>query len=348
MKIKSLVGSCAVMIGLAGVAQAHEDLDSDGKFSVLLGAGKYMTDTDRGLDNDTAAEIGLGYIINKHWAIEAIYTDINNLKNDAGATVEGEMYRLDGLYHFDRSGHWTPYVAAGVGEVNFDTVGGGEDSDTVFNVGGGVKYAITKAASLRADVRGIYGLDNDDVDTLASVGLTYVFGNSSSPAAAPAEPAPAPMDSDGDGVTDDMDKCPGTAATLAVDSDGCPRMTVDSVSIDLEVLFDNNKSDVKAAFIPAIQKVADFMYTYPKSTAVIEGHTDANGEADYNQKLSQRRADAVRDVLVKQMDVDAARVKAKGFGEAQPRANNDTPAGRQQNRRVVAVISASVEKLIRK
>jgi len=348
MKIKSLVGSCAVMIGLAGVAQAHDDLDSDGKFSVLLGAGKYLTDSDRGLDNGTVREIGLGYIIDKHWAVEAVYTDIDSLTNDGGASVEADMYRLDGLYHFDRNGHWTPYLAAGIGEINFEPVGSADSDETIINFGGGVKYAITKAASLRADVRAIYGDEDSDLDTLATLGLTYVFGNSSASAPAPAEPEPAPLDSDGDGVTDDMDKCPGTAARLAVDSDGCPRMSIESVSIDLEVLFDTNKADIKAGSMPEIQRVADFMYTYPKSTAVIEGHTDDRGEASYNQDLSQRRADAVRGVLVNEMDVEAGRVTAKGYGEDQPRDSNDTRDGRQQNRRVTAVISASVEKLIRK
>jgi len=227
-------------------------------------------------------------------------------------------------------------------------VGSADSDETIINFGGGVKYAITKAASLRADVRAIYGDEDSDLDTLATLGLTYVFGNSSASAPAPAEPEPAPLDSDGDGVTDDMDKCPGTAARLAVDSDGCPRMSIESVSIDLEVLFDTNKADIKAGSMPEIQRVADFMYTYPKSTAVIEGHTDDRGEASYNQDLSQRRADAVRGVLVNEMDVEAGRVTAKGYGEDQPRASNDTRDGRQQNRRVTAVISASVEKLIRK
>jgi len=345
MRVKSLVGSCAVLVGLAGVAQAHDDLDSDGKYSVLIGAGKYLTDTDRGLDNGSAAEIGLGYIIDKHWAVEAVYTDIKSMTNDAGGVVEADMYRLDGLYHFDRNGHWTPYLAAGIGEINFDTVGSADSDETIVNFGGGVKYALTKAASIRADVRAIYGDEDSDLDTLATVGLTYVFG-ASSPAPAPAEPAP--LDSDRDGVTDDLDKCPGTAATLAVDSDGCPRMSVESVSVDLEVLFDTNKADVKAGSMAKIQDVADFMYTYPKSTAEIEGHTDDRGEASYNQDLSQRRADAVRGVLVNQMNVDAGRVTAKGYGEDQPRASNDTRDDRQQNRRVTAVISASVEKLIRK
>lgn len=345
MKMKSLVCSGALIAGLSGFAQAHEDVDNSGKFTVLFGGGKYFTDGSRDLDDGSVGEIGLGYIIDKHWAVEAIYSDISGMDHDVtGADVDGSMFRIDGLYHFDQQGHWTPYLAAGVGELSFDTKGGKDEDDMALNLGGGIKYALSKELTARADIRAVHS--DGELDTLATIGFNYIFGATSAAAPAPAEPAP--RDSDGDGVFDENDKCPGTATTLAVDSDGCPRMSVESVSIDLEVLFDLNKSDVKAASIPEIQDVADFMYTYPKSTAVIEGHTDDQGDADYNQDLSQRRADAVRTILVNDMNVDAGRVTAKGYGEEQPRASNDTRDGRQQNRRVTAVINASVEKLIRK
>jgi len=347
MKMKSLVCSCAVMASLSGFVQAHEDVDNSGKFNVLFGGGKYFTDSSRDLDDGSVGEIGLGYIIDKHWAVEAVYSDISGMDHDvSGADVDADMFRIDGLYHFDQRGHWTPYLAAGLGQLRFDTKGGSDEDELALNVGGGIKYALSKELTVRADLRAVYGEDDSDLDTLATIGFNYIFGATSAAAPAPAEPAP--RDSDGDGVFDENDKCPGTAASLAVDSDGCPRMSVDSVSIDLEVLFDTNKADVKAGSMAEIQEVADFMYTYPKSTAVIEGHTDDRGKADYNQDLSQRRADAVRGVLVNEMDVDAGRVAAKGYGEEQPRASNDNADGRQQNRRVTAVISASVEKLIRK
>lgn len=349
MKMKSLVCSCALMAGLSGVAQAHEDVnvDNSGKFTVLFGGGKYFTDSSRDLDDGSVGEIGLGYIIDKHWAVEAIYSDISGIDNEiTGADVDADMFRIDGLYHFDQRGHWTPYLAAGIGELSFDTKGGSDDDELALNFGGGVKYALSKELTARADVRAVYGEDDSDVDMLATIGFNYIFGASSA-APAPAPQEPAPRDTDGDGVIDANDKCPGTAKGLVVDSEGCPKMMVESVSIDLEVLFDTNRSIVKPAYMPEIQRVADFMLTYPKSSAVIEGHTDSRGEADYNMDLSQRRADAVAAVLVNEMNVEADRLTAKGYGETQPRATNDTAEGRKQNRRVTAVISANVEKLIR-
>ena len=335
MRIKSLVCSCALMVGLSGVAQAHEDLGNDGKFSILFGGGGYFTDSDRGLDDGVAGEIGLGYIINKHWAIEAIYTDISGADSETtGADVDADMFRLDGLYHFDRNGHWTPYLAAGIGELTFEPAGGPDSDETAINFGGGVKYALSKAASLRGDVRAFYGDEDSDLDTMASLAVTYVFG---------AKAAAAPLDSDGDGVLDADDRCPGTPAGVVVDSkgcaldsdldgvpnyldkchstkvgvkvdsDGCPMMASETVKIELEVLFDTNKADIKPEFMAEIQRVAEFMNQYKGAYAVIEGHTDSMGEADYNKGLSERRANAVRDVLVKKMG--SSPYLAAGIGE---------------------------------
>lgn len=335
MKIKTLICPCALMVCLSGVVQAHQEVNNEGKFTILFGGGSYFTDSGRDLNDGHVTEIGLGYIINKHWAVEAIYSEINSIESEiTRADVDADMYRIDALYHFDqRAGHWTPYLAAGIGELNFDTKAGKNSDETAVNFGGGIKYALSKAASLRDDVRAVFGDEDSDLNTLASLGVTYIFG---------AQAAAVPSDSDGDGVLNRNDQCPNTKQGRVVDSDGCPRMATESVSIDLEVLFDTNKAEVKPAFMTQIQRVADFMASYPKSTAVIEGHTDSRGDAAYNQGLSQRRADAVRTALVEDLDIDANRVTAKGYGEEKPRASNDTLDGRQQNRRGVAVLKAQI------
>lgn len=112
----------------------------------------------------------------------------------------------------------------------------------------------------------------------------------------------------------------------------------EKVSIELEVLFDNDKAVIKPEYFNEVKAVADFMNKYSNTTAIIEGHTDSNASDSYNQKLSQRRADAVKDMLIRQFGIEANRVSAIGYGEAQPRATNATAEGRQQNRRVIAVI----------
>ncbi|AJE02261.1 outer membrane beta-barrel domain-containing protein [Geobacter pickeringii] len=149
-----------------------------------------------------------------------------------------------------------------------------------------------------------------------------------------------PKDSDGDGVPDYLDKCPDTPRGLKVDKDGCP----EKVSIDLKIEFDTDKAVVKAKYNDEIKRVADFMTQYPETKAVIEGHTDNKGSAAYNLKLSERRAAAVRAYLIEKFGIDASRVAAKGYGLTKPIADNATEAGRQKNRRVIAVIDPAYKK----
>jgi outer membrane protein OmpA-like peptidoglycan-associated protein len=105
-----------------------------------------------------------------------------------------------------------------------------------------------------------------------------------------------------------------------------------------DVLFDFNKYTLKPGAREKMAKVSGILLAYPGLKIQVEGHTDSVGSDEYNMKLSQQRADSVRDYLVAQ-GVPAGMVTAKGFGESQPVASNDTAAGRQQNRRVELVVS---------
>lgn len=108
-------------------------------------------------------------------------------------------------------------------------------------------------------------------------------------------------------------------------------------TIDLEVLFDTDKHFVKEQYMTRIIEVAQFMRQYPNAVANIEGHTDSRASDSYNQALSQRRVDAVRKILIERFGIAPDRLNAVGYGESRPIASNDTPEGRQLNRRVVAV-----------
>ena len=112
-------------------------------------------------------------------------------------------------------------------------------------------------------------------------------------------------------------------------------------SIELKVLFDNDKSLVKPNYYPEVKRVADFMARHPEVRATIEGHTDSNASDQYNLALSQRRVDAIKKILINNYGVPAARLKSIGYGESRPIATNATAEGRQQNRRVVAVFQAN-------
>ncbi|HEU4628012.1 MAG TPA: OmpA family protein [Steroidobacteraceae bacterium] len=105
-----------------------------------------------------------------------------------------------------------------------------------------------------------------------------------------------------------------------------------------DVLFDTNSATLKPGAANEMQRIADFMQKNPDTKVIIEGYTDSRGSEDYNQQLSQRRAQAVQDALASR-GIDRSRVEAVGRGESMPVASNDTSAGRQQNRRVEVVFS---------
>lgn len=105
-----------------------------------------------------------------------------------------------------------------------------------------------------------------------------------------------------------------------------------------DILFDSGQSGIKRGATSNLSRLAAFLNKYPERSAVIEGHTDALGSDDSNQALSQRRADAVKSYLVGQ-GIANGRLTASGKGEALPVASNDSPSGRQQNRRVEVIIT---------
>lgn len=118
------------------------------------------------------------------------------------------------------------------------------------------------------------------------------------------------------------------------------KVTGQEIKINLaaDVLFDFDKADLRPQARPALEKVAAVVRSYPKASVLIEGHTDGKGNDQYNQKLSERRAEAVRKWLLQ--DGVSAAMTTRGWGKTRPVAPNskpngaDDPEGRQKNRRV--------------
>jgi len=105
-----------------------------------------------------------------------------------------------------------------------------------------------------------------------------------------------------------------------------------------DVLFDTGSYTLKPAAREKLAKISGILLAYPGLKIQIEGHTDSVGSDDFNQRLSEQRAGMVRDYLIDQL-VPASSVTARGFGKTKPVASNDTPEGRQQNRRVELVVN---------
>ncbi|MBL1265434.1 OmpA family protein [Candidatus Methylomicrobium oryzae] len=144
----------------------------------------------------------------------------------------------------------------------------------------------------------------------------------------PAAPAAAPgcesLDSDGDGVNDCNDRCPDTLKGAHVNQFGC---------WIVDVKFDNDKSNIKPEYHEELDRAAQVINNNPGVTIEVQGHTSNTASAEYNQKLSERRATAVANYLSKHVGSNAA-LTPVGYGLTHPIDTNDTEEGRANNRRV--------------
>ena len=156
------------------------------------------------------------------------------------------------------------------------------------------------------------------------------------PAGVKVDSVGCPLDSDKDGVPDSLDKCPGTPAGTKVDATGCPR-TVLGGSASTWTFNDINFETAKATITPAsfgiLDEIAASLKARPDLKVRAEGFTDNTGARAFNMDLSERRAKAVRDYLVKK-GISPSRLSYKGYGPDRPIADNATRAGRAKNRRV--------------
>jgi len=140
------------------------------------------------------------------------------------------------------------------------------------------------------------------------------------------------LDDDKDGVLNSKDICPNTPLGDAVNSDGCPK------SVNLHIKFENNSYNVASESDALMQKYADFLIEHTNYSANIVGYTDSRGSENYNQKLSENRANAVKDLLIKK-GAPASSLTSAGMGEANPIADNGTSQGRAENRRIEAELT---------
>jgi len=144
-----------------------------------------------------------------------------------------------------------------------------------------------------------------------------------------------PIDTDGDGVPDYQDDCPTVKGVK--ENRGCPAVKKEVLKVFKQALhgiqFDSGKSTIKPVSFGILNMVVDIMRNNPEYNLIIAGHTDSQGNDDFNMTLSDNRAAAVRQYLIDK-GVSSDRLQSKGYGETKPVATNKTAAGRAQNRRV--------------
>jgi OOP family OmpA-OmpF porin len=337
--------TCVGLFAAQGALAQTEEYD-DRWYASVFGGYAGLDDDRTGVDNDAVFGIGFGRFLTPNFSVdlEFDYIDTNVGGNDF------DLYSLGliGRYHWLDADHKArPYLLAGIGGT--DHSGSFSSStDLYFTAGAGVRFELSDHFSAR--VQAAYRYDSDDVrsvqrdgfdDVLVTAGITYAFGDKRKPPPPapakppPPEPKPAPPpkpvdgDDDRDGVKNSRDRCPNTRAGAVVDLNGCEvEETIDLPGVNFE--FDSDR--LTPASLNILNEAAALLKHHSKVTVEVGGHTDSVGAESYNQRLSDRRAKAVRDYLINQ-GVAASRLTSKGYGEASPVASNDTDAGRAKNRR---------------
>ncbi|WP_066014276.1 OmpA family protein [Endozoicomonas atrinae] len=311
-----------------------------------IGASYNALDSYRELDNSFAQEIGAGYRFNDRFSIAGVYSQYTTDHKNSG-DVDLKSYRLDAFYDLTPlNNELTPYLVSGIDELQEKPDAGEKRDDTRMNLGVGVRKILTSNLSLQGDVRAVRSLDYNQTESMFTVSLNWTFGRASQPEPQPADVTPvtreplaakesaASVDSDQDGVMDTVDLCPGTIPGAVIDQTGCVPME----EINLLVTFGFDSDSISSGAMAMISKMGDFMSRHPDVKIRIEGHTDSRGREEYNQILSTKRADSVRQLLIEKYQIDGHRIESIGFGEIDPVASNITSEGRQQNRRVIAEV----------
>ncbi|MEV4780823.1 OmpA family protein [Burkholderia sp. LMU1-1-1.1] len=330
----------------AGIGRSRGSIDQDRLTRSLSANGASVTafSTD---ERDTGYKLFVGKQLNRYLALELGYFDLGkfsfNSTTSGNGAFNGEAgfrgANLDLLAQLPLGERLSLLGRVGANYAKASThfsgnrlnaVTGPNPSERKLNAkaGLGLEYKLSEALALRGEVERYRVNDavgnRGDVDLL-SVGLVYKLGRPahSAPVYVPppaAEPAPPPV-----------------AQPTPPPPPKAPQPTSEKVSFAAETLFDFDKSAVKPAGKAALDDLLLKLKGMNTEVVVTVGHTDSVGSNEYNQKLSLRRAEAVKAYLVG-TGMDATRVYTEGKGETQPLADNATAEGRAKNRRVTVEV----------
>lgn len=330
----------AVVLSVSGNAYAEEP--AQGWYGgIALGFSRLEPDvsgTTYRVDKtqSSGGKLFVGYDLNDDWAVEAYYSDLGQAEMWPAGNIGYRDYGVSGMYYLyqeypARQGK-SLFVRAGVGSMDNDSdINISRKNDTHFMYGLGVTVPIAERWAARLDID-LYDKDSQ----LVALGLVWRFDNQTATASKPKpapQPAPQPVlpaDSDADGVVDAADQCPDTGIGTKVDDNGCELQQ----STVLEgVSFLPYSADLTEDSKTVLDKVAESLKRHPELQVEVAGYTDISGSRTSNIKLSQQRADSVRDYLITQ-GIAAEMLSAKGYGPEAPIADNATAEGRAINRRV--------------
>lgn len=246
----------------------------------------------------------LGYQFNDRWSMDAtLGTDVTN-------NVDANQFALNG-YRFFGDNNWKPFVSAGLSSFGVDDAL--EDRTQQAQAGFGISGDLSDAMEFRAGYQHFLEFGGDSYnDDVVTIGLNWHLGRTRT------DPVPV--------------------AQMAPQPESVPAKNEVVDSFELLVQFDFDKYEIKSAYKPQFDKIARTLKESSDISITVEGHTCWLGTDDYNLSLSDQRAAAVKEMLVQDYGVAEDRINVVGFGESRPVADNNTQAGREKNRRAVAVI----------
>jgi OOP family OmpA-OmpF porin len=335
--------------GGLGIGQSRANIADERIRAELLGGGLTMTSIDDD-DRDIGYKAFGGFKFNRNFALEAGYFNLGEFGFTATTSPAGTLtgniklsgFNLDALGILPLSEKFSAFGRIGVQYAQAKDSFAGTGAVAVANpdpskraanykAGLGVQYDFTQYVGLRGEweryrINDAVG-NRGDIDML-SVGLVFLFGEDR-PTRAPQAATPLPPHI--------IEVAPVMLVVVPVP----PKRTQQYCSI-LDIHFEINQKTVQRESDEKIDTLVTFMRKYPDTTAVIEGHSDEVGSTADNMLLSQRRAEGVVNYLADH-GIARSRLKAVGFGETRPIADNSTEIGKRLNRRVDAVIACATD-----
>jgi len=333
----------------ANIGKTRAKIDDDKILSNLRNDGYVRADlTD--FNRDTGYKAFFGYQFNKYFALEAGYFDLGRFGFAVNTDPDGRLVgrdlirgvNFDGVVSLPFTEKFSIFGRAGLNNANvqgsFVETGAIHMADlhpskreTNYKFGGGLEYDFTKCFGVRAEVERYRVNDaletKGDID-FASVGVLFRFGcKTAAPVQRVAEPEPIAAAPE-----------PVVVETPVLVLVPVPAETQEYCTI-LDIQFEIDKDEMQREEKEKLAVLGTFMTKYPNTTALIEGHTDNVGAYDHNLKLSQDRAQNVVNYLVDNLHIAASRLKAVGYGDARPIADNATEEGKRLNRRIDAVVA---------
>ena len=310
-----------------------------GEIGLLLGVMRLDRDAvGPGQDPAYPAVVGLRLGANLHrpisYFVEGLYSSFeSDLLTDNSNVIEMRA-GLERNFRFrDSDVGW--YLAGALGYADLNNPTGTDDFGRPLLSGGiglrnhapdGIRWHLELREEVWMGDEGVNGFDIANTQVLVGLGLGLRARSTE-------------RDDDGDGVPNRLDRCPGTPSGTRVDAYGCPEkrkalFEEGKKSLVLEgVNFEYDKAVLTPESAVVLDRVAASLRDWPDIRVEVDGFTDSDGSAAYNLRLSQKRAEAVQQYLTEH-GVDPSRLRAKGFGEAKPIADNTTPEGKARNRRV--------------